>query len=64
MKSILPGFWTRKDGVDYEAEPSNRNRIGPVWICGRCRRGVIAHGDSLLGIQCLVCHGDIRKVKL
>lgn len=62
--SIWPRFWTRVKGVDYEAEATYHRRLGLIRKCGNCRRGVIAHGESLLRKHCLCCGGEVRKVKL
>ncbi len=62
-ESIFPRFWTKKDGADFEAEKMGHRRLGVVRKCGKCRMGVIAHGESLLRGHCLVCGGETRKVK-
>lgn len=54
-------FWTKKDGVDFEAQTLQSRRWGFVRKCGKCRRGVIAHGDYLLRTHCLVCGGGVRR---
>lgn len=54
-------FWTRKDGLDYECRGSWHRRIGSIQKCGKCRRGVVAHGYSLLRGSCLICGGKVRK---
>ena len=55
-------FWTRKDGMDYEADVVTHRRQGLVRKCGKCSKGVIAHGNSLLRSHCLVCGGDTVKL--
>jgi uncharacterized protein (DUF983 family) len=60
--TIFPRFWTRKNGADFEAEREHHRRLGFIRKCGNCKRGVIAHGNSLLRRHCLVCGGEVRKV--
>lgn len=61
-KNIFPRFWTLKDGIDYEAQAQQSRRHGVIQRCGKCKRGVIAHGGSLLRNHCIVCFGEVRKV--
>ncbi len=62
LTDFWPRFWTMKDGLDSEAERIGHRRFGLIRRCGNCKRGVIAHGESLLRKHCLVCGGEVRKV--
>ncbi len=57
-----PRFWTRQNGCDYESFTILHRRLGYIRKCGKCFRGVIAHGNSLLRKHCLCCGGEVRKV--
>jgi hypothetical protein len=60
----FPVFYTRKDGIDYEAEKGFSMGKGEIRRCGKCGRGVVAHKTGLMRSYCLICGGEVRKVSL